>query len=503
MLKGLLLGSVTGLVAAAGAQAADMPGTAPRVQYVKICSLHGDGFYYIPGTDTCIKLGGYLRVQVEYNAGAGGTAAGSGSTEAAQARFARDVTNDINHRTRAALSWDVRQETEYGTLRTYIRFGVQVTTPVDSQAGVGFWNRAFMQFAGFTVGRSQSLFDLFTYDGAYSYHTVTVGGDTSATGITLWAYTAQLGNGFSGTLSLEDPKGHNRAATVDASAAAFGVNAAVTGDTAFADQTATLNGFRVPDVIANLRVDQDWGFAGISGALHDASGAYYGAANNVANGHPADKLGWAVAVGGKLNLPGGDMVGANACYAEGSAGFCAGIGAGMQIYNASTSVGVGWLTDAVFDTGTEVELTRVWSAIAAYEHVWNPKWRTSWFGGYVNVSYTDAAKNMINAHMPGEGGTVVCAVPVTGTILPPITLPAGGGGNSCNPDFSFYEIGSRTQWNPAPQLDIGLEVLYSHLTSAYKGPGVYPANTPRPAIAFIDDQNVWSAMFRWQRNFYP
>ena len=62
MLKGLLLGSVTGLVAAAGAQAADMPGTAPRIQYVKICSLHGDGFYYIPGTDTCLKMGGYLRV---------------------------------------------------------------------------------------------------------------------------------------------------------------------------------------------------------------------------------------------------------------------------------------------------------------------------------------------------------------------------------------------------------------------------------------------------------
>ena len=32
-----------------------------RRQYVKICSLYGAGFYYIPGTDTCIKLGGYLR----------------------------------------------------------------------------------------------------------------------------------------------------------------------------------------------------------------------------------------------------------------------------------------------------------------------------------------------------------------------------------------------------------------------------------------------------------
>src|SRR5258705_13979586 len=99
----VILGATVGLTTIVGAQAADLPVKAKAVEYVKICSLYGDGFYYIPGTDTCIKLGGYLRVQVEYNAGAGGTAAGSGSTEAAQARFARDVTNDINHRTRAAL----------------------------------------------------------------------------------------------------------------------------------------------------------------------------------------------------------------------------------------------------------------------------------------------------------------------------------------------------------------------------------------------------------------
>ena len=58
----LLLGTAAGLVAVAGAQAADMPVKAAPVQYVKICSLYGDGFYYIPGTDTCLKLGGYLRV---------------------------------------------------------------------------------------------------------------------------------------------------------------------------------------------------------------------------------------------------------------------------------------------------------------------------------------------------------------------------------------------------------------------------------------------------------
>ena len=123
-------------------------------------------------------------------------------------RFTRDLTNDINYRVRGAISWDIRQQTEYGTLRTYIRFGAENTTPANTGGGTTFnpfWDRAFIQFAGFTVGRSQSFFDLFTYGGAYSYHNVRVSGDTGASGQNLWAYTAQFGNGFSGTLSLEDP----------------------------------------------------------------------------------------------------------------------------------------------------------------------------------------------------------------------------------------------------------------------------------------------------------
>ena len=67
MVKSLLLGTAAGLVAVAGAQAADMPVKAPAapVLYVKICTLYGDGYYYVPGTNTCLKLGGYVRVQSE------------------------------------------------------------------------------------------------------------------------------------------------------------------------------------------------------------------------------------------------------------------------------------------------------------------------------------------------------------------------------------------------------------------------------------------------------
>jgi hypothetical protein len=314
--KSLLLGTAAGLVAVAGAQAADMPVKAAPVQYVKICSLYGDGFYYIPGTDTCLKMGGYLRVQAEYNAGGGGVVAGdSAGSMLGQARFDRVDTNDFNYRVRGAISWDVRQQTEYGTLRTYIRFGAENTTPANTGGGTTFnpfWDRAFIQFAGFTVGRSQSFFDLVTYGGAYSYHNVRVSGDTGASGQNLWAYTAQFGNGFSGTISVEDPA-TRKGNTIDLATTGFLIPATVLGqDNAFTVNPNGANGavgfgFRVPDLIANLRVDQQWGFAGISAALHDASGGYYGAnaAGNVApfggvaNGHPPDRYGWAVAGGAK------------------------------------------------------------------------------------------------------------------------------------------------------------------------------------------------------------
>src|SRR2546423_14440077 len=64
MVKSLLLGTAAGFVAVAGAQAADMPVKAAAVQYVKVCNLYGDGFFYMPGTDICIKFGGYVRFEV-------------------------------------------------------------------------------------------------------------------------------------------------------------------------------------------------------------------------------------------------------------------------------------------------------------------------------------------------------------------------------------------------------------------------------------------------------
>jgi hypothetical protein len=506
-LKASLLSVAAGLATVAGAQAADLPVKAAPVQYVKICSLYGDGFYYIPGTDTCLKMGGYVRVQAEYNAGAGGNVIGTIGVEDGQARFTRDLTNDLNYRVRGLISWDVRQQTEYGTLRTYIRFGAENTTPANTGAATTFqpyWDRAFIQFAGFTVGRSQSFFDLFGIFGTYTYINPRFNGDTNVSGQNLWAYTAQFGNGFSASLSLEDPA-TRKAGTLDATVAGFfAANGAVNPDNAFALNGApgaapTAFGFRMPDIVVNGRVDQAWGFAGVSVALHDASGGYYGSPNSVNNGHPADKIGWAAAAGAKLLLPGGDSAGVNFVYGVGATGFAVSSTASSQIYNASTSVGVGWLSDGIFTNGTDIELTRAWSVTVAYEHVWNPRWKTAFYGGYANISYNDTATGIINSALAAGS---ICARPFAGLVgnLAAVTALAG---NSCSPNWSFYQIGSRTQFNPVPQLDIGLDVLYTQINTAYKGPGTYAVNGSRPAVTLFDDQGVWSALMRWQRNFYP
>src|ERR1700681_1240740 len=114
MVKSLILGSAAGLLAMSGAQAADLPVKAKAVEYVRICSLYGAGFFYIPGTDTCIKLGGYVRVDTTFNGSTQDQPAWSG--DLCQQNRYRDY---LSPRTRMALTVDTRTATEYGVVRTF------------------------------------------------------------------------------------------------------------------------------------------------------------------------------------------------------------------------------------------------------------------------------------------------------------------------------------------------------------------------------------------------
>ena len=114
MVKSLILGSAAGLIAVGGAQAADLPLKAKAVEYVRICSLYGAGFYYMPGTDTCIKLGGYLRADTIVNSG-NDYGFSTGAPDGAQNR----LRNNFTSRARMDFTVDTRTATEYGVVRTY------------------------------------------------------------------------------------------------------------------------------------------------------------------------------------------------------------------------------------------------------------------------------------------------------------------------------------------------------------------------------------------------
>ena len=123
MVKSLVLGSAAGLVAMSGAQAADLPVKAKAVEYVRICSLYGAGFFYIPGTDTCIKLGGYVRIDTTFNGSVYDQPAWSG--DLGQYNRYRDY---FASRSRMALTVDTRTATEYGVVRTFGQADFQFTT---------------------------------------------------------------------------------------------------------------------------------------------------------------------------------------------------------------------------------------------------------------------------------------------------------------------------------------------------------------------------------------
>ena len=131
MVKSLILGSAAGLVAMSGAQAADLPVKAKAVEYVRICSLYGAGFFYIPGTDTCIKLGGYLRVETAFN---GSVFNGAYS---AQLGAQNRLSNYYTARSRQDLTVDTRTATEYGVVRTFFDATFSWTTGTYAGTGTG------------------------------------------------------------------------------------------------------------------------------------------------------------------------------------------------------------------------------------------------------------------------------------------------------------------------------------------------------------------------------
>ena len=65
-IKSLLLGSAAAMFAVSGASAADaiIAAEPEPVEYVRVCDAFGSGYFYIPGTETCLKISGNVRMRI-------------------------------------------------------------------------------------------------------------------------------------------------------------------------------------------------------------------------------------------------------------------------------------------------------------------------------------------------------------------------------------------------------------------------------------------------------
>ena len=514
MVKSLLLGSAAGLVAVTAGQAADLPVKAKPVEYVKICSLYGAGFYYMPGTDLCIKIGGWVRAEAAW--GVNGNMTWGPFNGNANNR----TTSNEALRARGYITADVRNQTEYGTVRGYIAVGLstndvglQVANLVDSA------NRAFVQWAGMTAGLAQSFYDFYSvpkyqYRGGYL-----PASDTGDGGWWVWAYTAQFGGGFSGTISSEARRMTqicNTNVPAPSTSCTYGpggyTSSTAGGAAAVAPVPGSYGGMQSTDFVANLRVDQAWGGAQVMGAAHMVNANYYsptvGVASNILS-HPSDKWGFAVGGGLLLNLPfitQGDSFMAQVNYTQGALRY---------LFNTpntnwgkvdGASEGYTILSDCVYGVGpagagqfqSGCNLTTAWGFNAAFEHYWTPAWHTSLYGAWYAVSYNSSANGMLCANQ-GQAFTFSNASGWTAT---------GG----CNNNWSTWGVGSRTQWDVTKTFYLGVEVLYQGFHSAQSDNGRVPGGAFGAQIAgpicpaggcFIENPTNWMVSVRAHRDFLP
>ncbi len=510
MVKGLLLGSAAGFAALTGAQAADLPVKAKPVEYGKICSLYGAGFYYIPGTDTCIRIGGHIRAEVSFgNArGTGIQAWGVGDGSATQ-------TRDKDYfftRSRVFLNMDTRTQTSFGTLRTFsvVRAQLDGPTGTASSAGVIGVDTGYIQWGGFTVGRAATSFFDNPWNFAYKWGAHGNFSADTAGGRYVAAYTHQFGNGVSGTLSIEDNKERKRGNYNGANAlTAWGVSAA---GTPTAPGTDTRGGNTWPEIVGQLRIDQAWGGFHLAGNIMNNHVAYGCAGvtgcTEISGPTPSDKIGGGVNAAFKFNTPTGvnDSLYISGAYAIGaSADMFANIGQGslFGIFGSSStayqSIVGGYLFDSVYSTTartgagitvgpTGQQLTTTYGGSLAFEHGWNAEWRTSIFGGAQIIDYGSTANAILCSRMTVAGGAGVLS----------------NANSTCNMDYRIVGVGSRTYWSPVRDLTIGVELMWTNHHSGNEGATYTPPAVAglKPVTTYeVKDQNIVSGMFSVRRFF--
>ena len=434
LMKSLLLGSAATLVVVAGAQAADLPTKkgAPAAEYVKVCKVGDIAGFIIPGSDTCLKISGYVNAQV-----AMGNVEDErqiewiyhhvfGSHGAEVTTSASKNVSDIGYYTRGQVNFDAVTNTANGPLLAHIEIQANAgDNRFDSTSGGAVLNAGYVSWAGITAGKHGSFYDYLA------------GGDTwkdffspdhSGTPINLLAYTASFGGGFSATVSLEQNEFVAKVNIPWYHPYAW-VGAPTSSGTY--DASGTPLGVRAPDIVASLDVMQSWGGAHLAGVAHNIRLEYGGeAATDV------DTWGYGVIGGVTFNLPqlsAGSKIALQAAYAHGAIGYSGATspawGEQDDGFNPNGNGTLFPMGDAIYDYHTNGwELSNAWSAAAQLTWKVSPNFEIDPEIAYASVDYGSAAES---------------------AWYPILSQKADA-----------WWVGAVFDWSPVKNLDFALDVIY-------------------------------------------
>jgi len=261
-IKSLLLGSAAALIAVSGARAADVVVAEPEpVEYVRVCDAYGEGYFYIPGTETCMRISGYVRADIK-----GG--------DNVYARKRGQIDRDTYAwRTRATLRFHTASETELGTLRTFVELRSQWDEGAEwdgkGDSASGQLRFAFIELGGIRVGLDESIFNHWTgYFGNVINDDILNPLAYSRTNVI--SYTFNAGNGFSAILGVE--QGNDDIDSTNEGDVGYKYYRDINGVIQHKehDLSSKIDDY-TPNVVGGLKYVQGWGGVSVVGAYD----AYY------------------------------------------------------------------------------------------------------------------------------------------------------------------------------------------------------------------------------------
>ncbi len=419
-------------------------------QAITICDVYGRGFYALPGSNTCLRIGGRIGFDLSFANTRHAWAPAAGGGGAFSAAGQQDM---VGWRARAYLTMNARTQSAWATLHTYLAIALQSRSgifnadipgqPGGQSTASPEVQAAYIRFAGLTFGRAPWNFvhgpgHLF-YGSGHS--------ERSQTGVLQMAYTAVLGDGFLASIALEDQSGFAGQRSAPWTFTNSLLNA--TGIQAFAPLPWTsTQPNRLPNIVLTLGLERDWGYFRVSGAAGN-NRTVFATGSLVTPLHVLRRSGWAIGASAKIRLPyiaHGDALHLFAAYSNGLNDY-AKSGAAMHAptdqferppggyFPAQTNLGtyVCGLSAANAITRLCVQNTRTFAAMIAFTHHWTSNLRSSMALSYIATIPGNVSRN---SDWFTQGG---------------------------QPKSQAWKGAINLIWSPVKDFDIGMQISYTRI----------------------------------------